>query len=149
MASDIVGLMLVLPRLAPFEFLTCSPIQGGTGCVEGMNTTYPIMFFLLSVCGTVFFFLGLFGKSFVLNPLFILGLILVEWGSAGLAFGYLHSQWCASEASVTCIVINPDSFLGALVGGVLLISLQSALRLRTTFKILARRISEPAHETPE
>ena len=72
--SDIVTLMLLLPRLSPFEFLSCSPISGGTQCVESYNTAYDFVF-LLSAFGIILLFLGRFGKSFILKPLFILGLI--------------------------------------------------------------------------
>ncbi len=123
--------MLVLPSLSPYESFVCSTTPQGAGeCLGILNPVYLIVF-LFSVGGTILFFFGLFGRDFILKPLFIFGLLLLEWNVYGGTFGYLSSEWCASATIRTpCIAYHPEFYLLTAVGGALIIFLQSATYLR-------------------
>ena len=122
--GGIGAILVLLPAITPFWVLSCSPIAGGTQCFGGPNLIYPIVF-LVSMVGTVLVFSGLFGRGFVTAPLFVAGMLLLGWGSAGIVFGYLDSvsnESCASLFSL-CVSghLSTGPFETAMVGGPLLI----------------------------
>ena len=91
-----VALLLVLPRLSPFELLHCplaapaQPLQEAP-CFSSVNPLYPIVF-LLSAAGTVVIFFGAFGKSFIVSPVFVAGMIALEYGLSGVVSGTLDAE---------------------------------------------------------
>ena len=124
LCGGIVTLLILLPAITPFWVLSCSPIVGGMQCFGGPNLIYPI-FFLVSMAGAVLLFSGSFGRGFVIAPLFIAGMLLLGWGSAGMIFGYLDSvsnESCGSLFSL-CVSahLNPGPFATAIAGGAILI----------------------------
>src|ERR1700733_1677005 len=91
-----VALLLVLPRLSPFELLHCPPAAPAqpfqaAPCFSSVNPLYPIVF-LLSAAGTVVIFLGVFGRSFIVSPVFVAGVIALEYGLSGVVSGALDAQ---------------------------------------------------------
>ncbi len=128
-------LLLVLPRVSPYESLACTTAQGVRECVGILNPVYVIVF-LFSVGGTILLFFGLFSRDFILKPLFIVGLLLLEWSTLGVTFGYLSLEWCASaNLPTSCIAYHPEFYLLTAVGGALVIFLQSAMRLRSASSV--------------
>jgi hypothetical protein len=91
-----VALLLVLPRLSPFELLHCppgapaQPLQEAP-CFSSVNPLYPIVF-LLSAAGTVVIFFGAFGRSFIFSPVFVAGMIALEYGLSGVVSEALDAQ---------------------------------------------------------
>ena len=122
--GGIATMLALLPAVTPFWVLSCSPIAGGTQCFGGPNLIYPAVF-LISMAGAVLVFLGLFGRGFVIAPLFVAGLLLLGWGSAGMVFDYLSqvsNESCWSLFSL-CVSghLNPGPFATGMVVGVILI----------------------------
>ena len=113
------GRVTLLPYVTPYDLLRCSPSGGGTQCFGSLNLVYPAVFVLSMVGGGLAFY-GLFGRGFVLSPLFILGILVLGWGLAGAVFGYEGQLWCRSQSLLSCIVYHPD-FARFLVGGLTLI----------------------------
>lgn len=124
LCGGIASMLALLPAITPFWVLSCSPIAGGTQCSGDPNLVYPAVF-LISMAGAVLLCLGLFGRGFVVAPLFVAGMLLLGWGSAGIIFGYLDSvsnESCTSLLSL-CVSghLNPGPFATAIAGGAILI----------------------------
>jgi len=112
-----------MPRFTPFQFLNCTPIsptqsfpEGGTSCFTSLNPAYPVVF-LFSVAGTIALLFGLFGKRFIISPLFIIGMIALEYGLSGVV-----SRLLDTEAPVTG---NPVIFTPFISIGTLALCLQA------------------------
>jgi hypothetical protein len=122
-----VALLLVLPRLSPFELLHCPPVapaqpsREAAGCFSMINPLYPIVF-LLSVAGTAVIFLGAFGRSFIVSPVFVAGMIALEYGLSGVVSGALDGERAAS--------IDPAVFAPLVAIGALALGFQTYRRLR-------------------
>jgi hypothetical protein len=116
--GGLLALLAVMPRVTPFELRRCFP---GSQCFSSVNPDYPLVF-LLSVAGTVLLFLGLFGRGFVLNPVFVAGMIALEYGLAGVVSAALDAE---REAAGGPVVFAPLVAIGALA-----IAFQTSRRLR-------------------
>jgi hypothetical protein len=114
------SVLILLPSITPYEFLNCSPIVGGMQCSSSLNPVYTPAF-IISMAGSVVLFFGVFGRRFVLGPLFVIGTLLMGLGSAGVTFGYLAEQWCTSQTMLPCVFVNPGSFTLAMLTGLILI----------------------------
>ena len=115
------AMVTLLPYITPYDLVKCTPLGGGTECIGSLNLVYPAIFVMSMVGGGLAFY-GLFGRGFVLSPLFILGMLALGWGLAGVIFGYEGQLWCRSQAFLlSCIATNPDFFTPFLVGGLALI----------------------------
>jgi hypothetical protein len=79
-----------LLRVPPYEVLSCTSLQGGGGwCFGDLHSVYPnpIVYqiaVIISMAGAVLFFLGLFGRGFILGPFFILGVFII--GFVGVTY---------------------------------------------------------------
>jgi hypothetical protein len=115
--------LLVLPRLSPFELLHCPPAQPSqaAACFSSVNPLYPIAF-LLSAMGTVVIFFGAFGRSFIVSPFFVAGMIALEYGLSGVVSGALDAERAEP--------IDPAVFAPLVAIGALALSLQTYRRLR-------------------
>lgn len=122
-----VAVLMALPRFSPFELLDCTssvavqPSQGGQFCFSSVNPVYPVVF-LLSAAGTVVLFFGAFGRSFVVSPVFVAGMIALEYGLSGVVSGALDAQRATS--------ISPFIFTPLVAIGALALSFQTYRRLR-------------------
>jgi hypothetical protein len=81
-------LLVSLPRYSPLEVPRCTPVapplsEVGTSCPSSINLVYPAIY-VVSVAGTALIFLGVFGRRFILNPVFVAGMIALEYGLAGV-----------------------------------------------------------------
>jgi hypothetical protein len=122
-----VALLLVLPRLSPFELLHCLPPATAqpfqeAPCFSSVNPLYPIVF-LVSVAGTVVVFFGVFGKGFIVSPVFVVGMIALEYGLSGVVSGALDAERAEP--------IDPAVFAPLVVIGALAVCFQALRRLRT------------------
>lgn len=86
-----VYLLAVLPRTSPLQVQHCVPAappgaQTQASCFSSVNPVYPLLF-LASVAGTVIIFYGAFGRSLVFSPVFIAGMIALEYGLSGVVSG--------------------------------------------------------------
>ena len=122
-----VAVLLVLPGLSPFELLHCPPPAApaqpsqAAPCFSSVNPLYPIVF-LLSAVGTVVIFFGAFGRSFVASPVFVAGMIALEYGLSGVVSGALDAQRAEP--------IDPVVFAPLVAIGALALTLQTYRRLR-------------------
>jgi hypothetical protein len=121
-----VLLLVALPGVTPFEVVNCSagvvePSSGGPFCFNSVNPVYPVVF-LFQVAGTVVFFFGKFGKRFIVNPVFVAGMIALEYGLSGVVSGTLDAQRAST--------FSPVIFAPLVVIGAGAISLQTVRRLR-------------------
>ncbi len=130
-SGGIVTLLLVLPRIAPYEFLICNKVGEVRECVGSLNPLYQ-MVFILSMAGTVLFFFGLFGRAFILARLFIIGMGLLALSLIGLVFGYFGNESCSSQPWSSCLAYHPELFSLMAAVGVVLISLQAYIHTRTS-----------------
>jgi len=122
------ALFAALPRFTPFQFLTCTPIppsqafpEGGTSCFSSLNPAYPLVF-LLSVAGTVTLLVGWFGRGFIISPVFVIGILALEYGLSRIVSGFLDM-----ESGVT---VNPAVFLPFVAIGVLALCFRTYRYLR-------------------
>jgi hypothetical protein len=82
--------LLWLLRVPPYEFFSCTSLQGGGGwCGGDLYPVYadPIVYQIvvtISMAGVVLFFLGLFGRGFILGPFFMLGVFMIAFDFSGL-----------------------------------------------------------------
>jgi len=120
LVGGLVSILVLLPRVTPFFFLNCSLLGGGTQCSSSLNFIYPTAF-LFSMAGAVVMFYGMFGRRFILGPLYVVGMLSLGLGSAGVAFGYLERQWCVYNTWGLCVGINLQVFAPAIVAGLILI----------------------------
>jgi hypothetical protein len=125
--GGIASLLALLPAVTPFRVLSCSPIAGGTQCFGGPNLIYPAVF-AISMAGAVLAFFGFLGRGFVAAWLFIVGMILLGWGSAVIIIAHLGSS-CTSSFQI-CTTMDPNlvPFATAIVAGVILIGCNGFLR---------------------
>jgi hypothetical protein len=110
-----------LPRVTPYQFFSCGVSQGTTQCFGYINPAYPVLL-IASLGGLVLVFLGLFDRSFILGPFFILAMIIAGLGLAALALGYIGFEDCASgnTPGFSCLRYDPaigEAFL--LIGSLL------------------------------
>jgi hypothetical protein len=78
------------------------------------------------------FFFGAFGRRFVINPLFVFGMVFLVWGSAGLLFTNLSQELCRVTIC-PLLLVDYRPFWTEITGGALLISAYTiiqSLRLR-------------------
>jgi hypothetical protein len=121
-----VLLLVALPGVASFEQVNCSagivePSSGGPFCFNSVNPVYPVVF-LVQVAGTVVFFFGAFGKGFVFSPVFVAGMIALEYGLSGVVSGALDAQRANT--------FSPVIFAPLIVIGAGAILLQTMRRMR-------------------
>lgn len=121
-----VLLLVALPGVAPFKQVNCSagvvePSSGGPFCFNSVNPVYPAAF-LLQVAGTVVFFFGAFGRRFVFSPVFVAGMIALEYGLSGVVSGTLDAQRAST--------FSPVIFAPLIAIGAAAIFLQTMRRLR-------------------
>lgn len=86
-----VYLLAVLPRTSPLQVQHCVPAappgaQTQASCFSSVNPVYPLLF-VASVAGTVIIFYGAFGRSLVFSPVFVAGMIALEYGLSGVVSG--------------------------------------------------------------
>ena len=112
-------MVTLLPYVTPYDLMRCTPLGGGTECIGSLNPVYPAIFIMSMVGGGLAFY-GLFGRGFVLSPIFILGTLAFGWGLAGVVFGYEGELWCRSFL-LSCVAYHPEFFTAYLVGGLALI----------------------------
>lgn len=89
-------------------------------CSGSSNPVYPVAF-LVSMAGPVVLSFGVFGRRFVLGPLYAVGTLLLGFGSFGVTFGYLCDQWSASQPYSLCVAYDPEFFAQFIVAGLVLI----------------------------
>jgi len=122
-----VALLLVLPRLSPFELLHCphaapaQPSKEAAVCFSSVNPLYPIVF-LLSAAGTIVIFFGAFGKTFIVSPVFVAGMIALEYGLSGVVSGALDAERAGP--------IDPAVFAPLVAIGAAALCFQTYRRLR-------------------
>ena len=90
LCASVFALGVALPRLTPFEVVHCVP-PGETVCFSGVHPAYPA-FFLLSIAGIVVLFFGVFGRGFVFNPVFAVGMIALAYGLSQVVSAVLDKQ---------------------------------------------------------
>jgi hypothetical protein len=86
-----------------------------------VNPLYPIVF-LLSAAATVVVFFGAFGKSFIVSPVFVAGMIALEYGLSGVVSGALDAERAGP--------IDPALFAPLVAIGAAALCFQTYLRLR-------------------
>ncbi len=118
--GGLASALILLPSITPYEFVNCTHIIGGTQCSSSANPVYTAAF-IISMAGSVVLFFGVFGRRFVLGPLYVIGTLLMGLGSAGVTFGYLGERWCGSQPLLSCIAYHPESFTLAILAGLTLI----------------------------
>jgi hypothetical protein len=140
LCASLTTMLLVLPRVTPYEFLSCRVLRGAQECLGSPNPLYPLTF-IISVAGTLLLFFGLFGRSFIFRPLFVFGIFVLELGMLPVVFGFLGTESCASQSGrffgTTCIAHNPEGFYPFIALGALSISLQ-------IYRHLGRKVMAPA-----
>ena len=112
------AMLIVMPRFSPITLLHCFFSSSGDPprsiCETGLNPAYPLVF-VLSIAGTVLFFFGVFGWSFVANRLFVIGALALEYGLAGMVASALGSSYGIFASPATTFV--PLVLIGAVVLG--------------------------------
>jgi len=78
--------------------------------------------FLLSLAGTVILFYGMFGRSFVVSPVFVVAMIALGYGLSGVVSGSLDAERVST--------ISPDVFAPLVAIGALALCFQTLRRLR-------------------
>ncbi len=120
-----VAALAVLPKLAPFELVHCSPAPAqpsqGALCSSSLNLVYPVVF-LLSLAGAVVFFFGAFGKGFIVSPVFVIGMIALGYGLSGVVSGALDAERAST--------IGPAVFAPLVAIGAVALCFQTYRRLR-------------------
>ena len=81
------ALIAALPRVSPFHVVHCI----GSSCFSGLNPAYPLLF-VATVAGTAVLFFGLFGRAFVLSPVFVASMVALEYGLAATTSSLLSGQ---------------------------------------------------------
>jgi hypothetical protein len=125
-----VGLVMLLelPKITPYQFFNCSPYDGGTQCFGSINTVYAAIF-VVSMSGAILLFFGLFGRNFILSPLFIIGMLLDAWGLLGIIFGYTGFESCVSGKFPysLCMAYHPEATEPFILVGSILIAVMASL----------------------
>ncbi len=144
----LLGLLLVLPGVAPAEIPSCTTGQGATTCFGSENPTYS-MVFLGFLAGIVLTFLALFGRRFVLNSYVPAGMTLLAVGSYSLIFAYLnrHSGCGFARVPSSCLAYHPEFPALVVAGGLLLIAFSvfrqiRSLHQKSQTKQIERRLVE-------
>jgi hypothetical protein len=96
-----VAALIALPRFTPFELIHCLPASPLL-CFSSVNPAYPVAF-LMSLGGTVILFFGVFGKSFVVSPVFVIGMIALGYGLSGVVSGALDAQRASSTSPLVFV----------------------------------------------
>lgn len=81
------GLMAALPKVSPFHVVHCL----GSSCFSGLNPAYPLLF-VATVAGTGLLLFGLFGREFVLTPVFVASMVALEYGLAAIVSSLLSGD---------------------------------------------------------
>lgn len=121
LVAGLLTLVRVLPKLTPYDLLRCRPDQGGIECFGGMNPAYPILF-IVAIGGLVMLFLGVFGRNFVVTPLFVSGVLIEACGLSGIIFGYIGFESCAQSPYSLCMAYHPEFNEPWVLAGSILIS---------------------------
>jgi hypothetical protein len=133
LCASLLAMLLVLPSVTPYEFLSCQVSRGAQECFGNPNPVYPLAF-IIYVAGTLLLFLGLFGRSFIFRPLFVFGIFVLEIGLLPVVFGFLGTESCASQSGrffgSSCTAYNPGGFYPFIALGALSIGLQTYRHLR-------------------
>ncbi|HUH99928.1 MAG TPA: hypothetical protein VLY65_02695 [Nitrososphaerales archaeon] len=116
--ASVLSMLFALPRLAPLELGHCTY----AGCFSSVNPLYPLAF-LLSVAGTIILFVGAFGGRFVLTPVFVAGLVALEYGLASAFSAF----WRSGQGSA----VSPELFAPLIFIGGLAIGFHTLRHLRT------------------
>lgn len=116
-----VAALIALPSLSPFEVVHCPLAQGAEVCFSSVNPAYPAAF-LLSLAGTVVLFFGAFGRSFIVSPVFVVGMIALGYGLSGVVSGSLDAQRAST--------ISPEVFVPLVAIGALALCFQTFRRVR-------------------
>ena len=77
-----------MPSITPFHVTRCVP---GSACFSALNPDYPLVF-VLSIAATGVLFFGLFGRGFVINPVFVAAMAALEYGLAGAVSALLSGH---------------------------------------------------------
>jgi hypothetical protein len=112
-----------MPGFTPYYFFNCSPFgDGGTQCFGAPNLAYPIVL-LIAMIGIGVAFFGLFGGSYVLSPLFIVGMLILGWGLSGLILGYIGLESCVEGrfGLAQCIAFDSEFYEPPILLGTILI----------------------------
>lgn len=124
-------MLAALPAVTAFEVVRClphapPPSNGSTvSCLSSVNLIYPLVF-LVSIGGTVVLFVGIFGGRFVLSPLFVAGMVALEYGLAATASAILGG---ADGVSTNPLLFSPLVAVGSLA---LCVHAYRTLRKKTT-----------------
>jgi hypothetical protein len=113
--ASYAAMLVVLPGVSPFQLTSCathSPAQAppASECLS-LNPIYPVVF-LVSIGGTVALFVGGFGRRFVVGPVFVAGMVALEYGLAGVVSATLSGK---SEGPTDPIIFTPLISIGAAV----------------------------------
>lgn len=122
-----VYVLVALPKVSPLDIRHCVPAappeaQVETSCFSSINPIYPVVF-ILSIVGTVAIFLGAFGRNFVVSPVFVAGMIALEYGLSGVVSSVLAAGTGIGEG-------NPEIFAPLIIIGSVAICYQTLRRLR-------------------
>ncbi len=110
-----------MPIFTPYEFFNCSSYGGGTQCFVNPNPAYPVVL-LIGMIGIGLIFFGLFGGKYVLSPFFVIGMLLLGWGLAGLILGYIALESCvAGKFGLSCIAFASEFYEPSVLLGTILI----------------------------
>jgi hypothetical protein len=118
--ASYLAMLVVIPIAWPLSGTRCTPVPVETCVSGGVNLAYPVTF-LLSIAGTAAFFFGAFGKSFIVNPVFVAGMVALEYGLAGTVV--------ALEGNIG-VATNPAMFSPLVFAGAGAVTFQSYKRLR-------------------
>ncbi len=105
LCASYAAMLVVLPGVSPFELVHCvsaTPAQAplASSCFSSLNPVY-LAVFLVSVAGTVALFIGEFGRRFVVGPVFVAGMVALEYGLAGTVSALLGTKGGVSTSPVT------------------------------------------------
>jgi hypothetical protein len=80
-------LLALLPAVSPFHVQRCF----SSSCFSSLNPVYPFLF-VVSILGTAVLFYGLRGRGFVLNRVFVVSMVALEYGLAAIVSALLSSE---------------------------------------------------------
>ena len=115
--GSVLAMLVALPRVTPLELGHCTY----AGCFSSVNPLYPVVF-LISIAGTVILFWGAFGGHFVVSPLFVAGMVALEYGLAAAFSAF----WRAGQGTS----VSPELFAPLVGIGGVAICFQTYGRLR-------------------
>jgi hypothetical protein len=114
LCASYAAMLVVLPNVPPFEILRCTsatPAQAPliSSCFSSLSPVYPVAF-IVSVAATVALFFGAFGRRFVVSPVFVAGMVALEYGLAGTVAALLDAR---SGVAVNPLIFAPLVAIGA------------------------------------